>query len=238
MPNLIGWAIERQKGGLIVGLKDTISFLDFDPFTLTPIAKIESDKVNNRLNDAKIDRFGRLWTGTMHMPFKEKTAALYRMDVDLSVKMMDTPYICTNGPAFALDGSRMYHNETAAGIVYCFDVNASGDVSNKRIFTQFAPDVGLPDGCTVDADDGFWVAHYGGGRISRYLRDGTLDFDVKMPAKQITSLTFGGHDLTRLFVTSAAQTLTGDIGQAGALFEVPTALLRGHVGLPTRQFAG
>lgn len=238
MPQPVGWAVERKKGGLIVGLKDGAYFLDPDTGALTPAVSPEPGKPDNRLNDAKVDAKGRLWTGTMHMPFKEKVCALYRIDPDLSVRKMDEPYLCTNGPAFSRDGTRMYHNETADGIVYAFDVDADGNLSNKRVFARFAPGEGLPDGCTVDADDGLWTAHYGGGRITRWRPDGTQDFHIKMPARNITSLTFAGPNLDRVFVTSAAQEHRSDDPLAGTLFEVPKALLRGHKGLPTQQFAG
>ena len=71
------------------------------------------------------------------------------------------------------------------------------------------------------------------------VSDGRLDFDVMIPAKQVTSLTFAGADLDRLFVTTAAQPpVDADDPHAGTLWEVPKSLLRGHKGLPTNAFAG
>ncbi|MEI9906078.1 MAG: SMP-30/gluconolactonase/LRE family protein [Asticcacaulis sp.] len=152
---------------------------------------------------------------------------------------MDTGYVCTNGPAFSRDGRTMYHNETHDGLVYAFDLAADGSIGNKRVFAKFADGVGLPDGCTVDADDGLWVSHYGGGRASRYLPDGAWDFDIMIPAKQSTSLTFAGPDLDRMFNTTAAQPpVDADDPLAGTLFEMPKSWLRGHKGLPTPAFAG
>lgn len=239
MPDLIDWIVLRKSGGFLVAILRTVHALTLDPFTLTPLFTIEVDKSDNRLNDAKVDAKGRLWTGTMHMPFKEKTAAFYRIDPDLSVHQVDAPYLCTNGPAFSKDGKTLYHNETSEGFVYAFDVLADGSLSNRRVFTKFAEGVGLPDGLTTDADDGVWVAHYGGSRISRYMPDGQLDFDIMIPAKQVTSLTFAGAGLDRLFVTSAAQPpVDADDPHAGTLWEIPKALLRGHKGLPTNAFAG
>ena len=239
MPDLIDWIVLRKSGGFLVAILRTVHALTLEPFSLTPLFTIEADKTDNRLNDAKVDPKGRLWTGTMHMPFSQKTAALYRIDADLSVHQVDAPYLCTNGPAFSKDGTRMYHNETSEGLVYVFDVAEDGNLKNKRVFTKFAAGVGLPDGLTTDADEGVWVAHYGGSRISRYTPDGKLDFDIMIPAKQVTSLTFAGADLDRLFVTSAAQPPVGaDDPHAGTLWEIPKALLRGHKGLPTNAFAG
>ena len=238
MPGLLGWVIERQKGGFVVGVKNDVYFLDLDPFKLTKVLTIEGDKPGNRLNDAKCDAKGRLWTGTMDLAFKDRTAALYRIDPDLSVHTIDTDYVCTNGPAFSKDGTRMYHNETHDGLVYLFDISADGSASNKRVFIKFPEGVGAPDGCTVDAQDRLWVSHYGGGRVSCYKPDGALDFDVMLPAKNTTSLTFFGPKLDRLVVTTASQEIVGDLGMAGTIFEIPKPLLRGHTGLPQAMFAG
>ncbi len=239
MPDMICWIVERKQGGLLVGILRTVYALTLEPFSLKPLLTIEGDKTGNRLNDAKVDARGRLWTGTMDMAFKDRTAALYRIDPDLSVHQMDTGYICTNGPAFSKDGRTLYHNETHDGIVYAYDLAADGSICNRRVFTKFASDVGLPDGCTVDADDGLWVSHYGGGRATRFKPDGTVDFVVTIPAKQSTSLTFAGKGLDRMFNTTAAQPPVGnDDPQAGTFFETPTPLLRGHKGLPTNLFKG
>ncbi len=238
MPDIIDWIVEREKGGFVVAIRQQVFFLSLDPFTLTLAAQPETDHPENRLNDAKVDAHGRLWTGTMNLPFKDRTASLYRIDTDLSVHLADSDYVCTNGPAFSLDGTRLYHNETHDGVVYVFDLAADGTISNKRPFAKFAPGEGAPDGCTVDADDGLWVSHYGGGRISRYFPDSRKDFDIMLPAPCTTSLTFFGDDFERLAVTSAAQEhRTGDT-LAGTLFEIPKSLLRGHRGVAANRFAG
>lgn len=239
MPDLIDWIVLRESGGFLVAILRTVHALTLEPFSLTPLFTIEADKTDNRLNDAKVDPQGRLWTGTMHMPFNKKDCALYRIDTDLSVHMVDAPYLCTNGPGFNRDGSRMYHNETAERLVYAFDVAPDGSLSNKKIFAKFGDGVGLPDGIAVDAQDGVWVSHYNGGRVTRYLPDGTADFDVMVPAKQSTSLTFAGPNLDRVFCTTAAQPpVDADDKLAGTLFELPKSWLRGHTGLPTVAFKG
>ncbi|HVZ28759.1 MAG TPA: SMP-30/gluconolactonase/LRE family protein [Asticcacaulis sp.] len=239
MPDMMCWIVEREQGGFLVGLLRTVYALTLEPFSLKSLLTIEGDKTGNRLNDAKVDARGRLWTGTMDLAFKDRMAALYRIDPDLSVHQMDTGYVCTNGPAFSKDGRVMYHNETHDGIIYAYDLAADGSVSGKRVFARFADGVGLPDGCTVDADDGLWVSHYGGGRASRYTPDGKLDFDVIIPARQSTSLTFAGPSLDRMFSTTAAQPpVAPDDKLAGTLFEWPKSLLRGHKGMPTNLFKG
>ena len=117
MPDLIDWIVLRKSGGFLVAILRTVHALTLDPFKLTPLFEIEADKTDNRLNDAKVDAKGRLWTGTMHMPFSQKTAALYRVDADLSVHQVDAPYLCRGGACgqcetkvLAADGTLLHHD--------------------------------------------------------------------------------------------------------------------------------
>lgn len=244
-PGMIGWIIECERdtplGGFLAGIDRSVYAVATSNSTpiFSHLFDIEADKPDNRLNDAKVDAQGRLWTGTMHMPFSQKTAALYRIDPDLSVHQMDPGYICTNGPAFNVAGTRLYHNETAEGIVYVFDLAADGSLANKRVFATFTHAEGYPDGMTTDTEDGLWVALNNGGAICRLNPDGSRDYMVTMPARQVTSLTFAGANLERMFVTTAAQPpVASDDPLAGTMFEVPASLLKGHKGLPTNLFKG
>jgi sugar lactone lactonase YvrE len=71
-------------------------------------------------------------------------------------------------------------------------------------------------------DGGIWIAHWGGGRVSRFSPEGRLDRSIALPASQITSCAFGGDRLDRMFVTSAAVRVESE-PLAGALFEVESA---------------
>jgi len=92
---------------------------------------------------------------------------------------------------------------------------------------------------TVDAQDGLWVAHWGGSRVSRFHSDGRLDCSIALPVSQVTSCVFGGSSLDRMFVTSASIGLSAEQlvrePLAGGLFEVDP---QGKSGLPAAQFAG
>jgi D-xylonolactonase len=63
-----------------------------------------------------------------------------------------------------------------------------------------------------------------------------LDRTIPMPASQITSCTFAGPELDRMFVTSAAKDRDrNDEPLAGSLFEVDPG---GARGLPPGLFGG
>lgn len=239
MPATIGWAVERRgKPGFVVGLAHAIVEATLDPFKLVQRCEVETDKPGNRLNDAKVDPAGRVWFGTMHDAEKENSGAFYRLDADFSVHRVDTGYICANGPTFSPDGRIVYHTDSNAREIYRFDVRSDGSLGGKRVFARFDDSEGFPDGMTTDREGCLWVAHWGGSRITRFRPDGTRDRAVPMPVSQVTSCTFGGDGLDRMFVTSARIGLTdAQLAKeplAGGLFEIDP----GTTGSPTQQFAG
>ena len=232
-PEPVGFIVPRRTGGFVVGLKSGAYALQLEPFVLQPLGGPEPHLPENRLNDGKVDAKGRLWAGTMPMDGASATGALYRLDPDLAWRTQDSGYQVTNGPAFSQAQDRLYHADSPRRVVYRFDLDEAGRLSGKAPFIRFPEDWGSPDGMTVDARGGLWVAHWGGGRLSRFDPDGALDRTIALPASQITSCAFAGPRLDRLFVTSAR------LGQdheplAGALFEVEA----GVCGLPPGAFAG
>lgn len=235
MPEAIGWLIERREArGFIAGFKSGFARLTLDPVAVDPIGDPEPHLPHTRLNDAKADRLGRIWAGSMdERPDAQPIAALRRLDPDFTWRVADPGYRIANGPTFSPDQRTLYHADSARRVVYRHDLDDAGGLANRQVFVTFAEDWGYPDGMTTDAEGGVWIAAWDGGRVNRFTPDGRLDRFVALPASQITSCAFAGQDLDRLFVTSAA------IGRedeplAGALFEVEA----GVRGLPPGQFGG
>ena len=234
MPERIGWAIERRDhDGLVIGLKSGFALLNLEDKTITPIGNPEPDRPFNRLNDAGVDRFGRIWAGSKDDRDDEATGALYRLDPDFTWSRHDDGYGVTNGPAFSVDGATLFHTDSAQRTVFAFTLRDDGELTDKRVFLRFEDEWGYPDGMAVDRDGGLWIAHWGGGRVSRFDPGGKLERSIPLPASQISNGVFAGQALDRMFVTSAA-TGTTDEPFAGALFEVDP----GVVGVETGLFAG
>lgn len=238
MPERIGWVIERRdRPGFVAGFKSGFAFLTVDPFSIAPIGNPDAAHPGNRLNDAKADAQGRIWAGSMDDDEVAASGSLFRLDVGGKWRTLDTGYRIANGPAFSVDGSRMYHTDSVLRRIYVFDVK-QGELSNKRVFIEMGAEDGYPDGMTVDAQDHLWVAHWGGSRISRFRPDGRFDRAIALPVSQVTNCVFAGANLDRIFVTSAAIGLsdTQRFAEplAGALFEIDP----GCIGLPARQYHG
>ncbi|WP_019053117.1 SMP-30/gluconolactonase/LRE family protein [Sphingobium xenophagum] len=232
MPEPLGWVAERAGGGFIGGFKSGFAEISLDPLTITPIGDPEPDLPGNRMNDGKADAQGQIWCGTMDMAEESDSGSLYRLTPDLVWQQMDTGYRVPNGPAFSPCGKWLYHSDTARRIMYRFARTADG-IADRQPFIAFTDADGHPDGMTVDADGHIWVAHWSGGRISRFTPDGRLDRAIALPARQVTNICFAGPDLDRMFVSSAAIGLDATPCDGG-LFEVDC----GVRGLPTHLFGG
>lgn len=232
----IGAALPCRTGGLVATSQDGLLSLDGDgPPEL--IAPIEADRPGNRMNDAKCDSRGRLWSGTFSTVFERDAGSLYRIDPDLSVTRAVTGIRVSNGIAWNGSETRMYFNDTLSrGIdVFDYDIDA-GALSNRHRFVDIDREDGLPDGMAVDAEGCVWVALFFGGAVRRYSPEGALIGVVPVPASRVTSCNFGGPDLGDLYITTADFTLNDDgrphEAQAGHVFRCRP----GVRGLPSHPF--
>ncbi|MBZ9558891.1 MULTISPECIES: SMP-30/gluconolactonase/LRE family protein [unclassified Modicisalibacter] len=215
------WLVPHADGGFVAGLRSRLVHLTLEPQgprILETLATPVAATPGHRLNDGKADPRGRLWFGIMDVREQEASGCLLRYDAR-GLASVDTPYTVTNGPAISADGTTLYHTDSPARTLYAFDIDAEGDLVDKRVHLRFGEADGFPDGMTLDAEGGLWVAHWDGGRVTRFLPDGRRDREIVLPVSRVTCCTFGGDDLATLYITTAAVGCD-DQQLAGALFAV------------------
>ncbi len=185
------------------------------------------DEVTTRFNDVHADTQGRVFCGTM--PTKQRPGRLYRLDRDGSIHKVLEGIGCSNGMGFTLDRKQMYYTDSEAYTIYLFDYDeATGGLSNQRIFVQHDASLGLPDGMTVDAHGFVWSAHWDGNALLRYNPQGEEVMRIPFPAKKVSSITFGGDDYSDIYVTTAGGDNKPVEGEgAGALFRLRVPGVRG-----------
>ena len=223
VPLHVGAVVPRAAGGFLAALQDGFSVIGDGP--PRPVASVEHAAPGEfRLNDGKCDPAGRFWAGSIAYDESSGRSALYRLDADGSVTTMLAGVSISNGLAWSADGSTMFYIDTPTRRIdaFAFDV-ATGSISDRRTVVTIGDGLGYPDGMTIDADGGLWVALWGGGAVHRYL-DGRLDAVVDLPVSQPTSCAFGGAAFDELYVTSAWKGFDADRRAAeplaGALFRV------------------
>lgn len=239
---MVGTVVPRARGGLMLALHE--GFAELDPatgrVTLRPRPP-EYDPAQVRFNDGKCDPAGRFWAGTMALAKSPRPLGrLYRLDPDGSMHVMLRDVGTSNGLAWSLDRRTLYFNDTPLVRVDAFDYDdATGAVANRRIVITIPPDMGRPDGSTLDAEGMLWIALWSGGAVTRWdPASGKLLQTIRLPVTNVTSCAFGGPQLDTLFITTARDGLTAAqlAAQplAGGLFQVRP----GVRGLPAPAFAG
>jgi sugar lactone lactonase YvrE len=243
--NDTSWSTSGQPGGVVlssaghpvVAAPGGLALLDRGTGSTDLLVPIEPDRPENRANDAKVDSKGRLWVGTMAYDKRPRNAALYRVEGDTAICVVEGLTI-SNGPAFDEAQGRLYLADTALGVVDVFDLDAdTGALSGRRRFLDFSDEEAWPDGMTVDDDGMVWIALGRAGQVRRYRGDGTPDGIVTLPTTNPTSVTFGGDDGGDLYITTSWFDLEpasrADQPLAGAIFRTHP----GVTGPPSPRFA-
>jgi len=185
----------------------------------------------SRFNDVIADPAGRVFCGTVNQDVGSLPGRLYRLDTDGSLHQILDNLTVANGMGFTPDRRQMYLTDSAKRTIYLFDyAQETGALTNQRIWLHTPEDAGVPDGLTVDAKGHVWSARWDGSALYRFTSDGVEVRRIDFPAKKVSSVTFGGADLSDLYVTTALGGGTkAEEGQgAGGLFH----LRLGIPGLP------
>jgi sugar lactone lactonase YvrE len=235
-PLQVGAIAPRAAGGFVAALQDGFWVVGDGP--PRRIAAIAEARPELRFNDGKCDPAGRFWAGTMAYDQAPGAGALYRLVAGGQATRMLDHVTISNGLAWSLDGATMYYVDTPTQRIDAFSfATATGEISNRRPAVQIAAELGKPDGMTIDAEGGLWVALWGGAAVHRYL-EGRLDRVIRLPVSQPTSCAFGGADLDELYVTSAWEGLSSTEREAQPLAGAVFRVRPGVRGLPAAVFAG
>ena len=242
MPSRIGCFVFREAGGLVVALEDGFAFFDPAAGAIEPIADPEADKPGNRFNDGTPDPAGRFMAGTMPLGERLPVAAIWRLDGELQIEKMVDGLKVSNGMAFSPDGRSFYWSDSDPSVQTIWQARydaASGAMGERRVFAVTNDLAGRPDGGTIDADGGYWMAGVGGWQLVRFTPAGKVDRIIDFPAEKPSKIAFGGRELDTLYVTTigAAPTPGTEDRQphAGGLFALRVP---GIKGLPVWRFAG
>jgi len=239
MTEEIGSVNLRAKGGVLLGMRSGLYFLDPASGQQTEVARPDAERPGNRFNDGKVDRHGRFWSGTVEAAAYTPRGRLFRMDADLSVKKIMDGITCINGISFSPDNRLMYMTDSFSCRIDVFDYDAvDGAIYNRRHFADVPLGRGICDGSTVDADGCFWSANMDGWCVTRYDPRGRIDMVINLPVRRVSSLCFGGPDLDTLYITTARRRMGDKELAQQPLAGNVLAVRPGVKGLAEPEFAG
>lgn len=232
MPERIGWIIPRTDGdGFMAGFQSGFARLWLEPvLRVVPIGCPHPGLPDVRLNDAKADRCGRIWAGSMNnVDPSLRQGQLTRLDGNGQFTVVESGIYIANGPAIASDGAWMLHNDSYTSTTYRYRITDDGQLAEKAVWRKFSADEGSPDGMTMDAAGNIWIAFWGGGCLRQFSPDARQLRQIDLPAPQVTSMAFGGDSLDLLLVTTARNGMTAaQLEQhplAGSVFAVDASVV-------------
>jgi len=237
----LGAATPCRDGRWLLARQRDCIFLDWQTgehsvFARTPAGLHDS----HRFNDGKCGPAGNFWVGTMSLKQRPHEAALYVLSASGEFHRARTGLTLANGLAWSPDGRRFYHVDTPTRRVKAFDFSAGDSrLSNESTLIHFSDTNGFPDGLTCDEEGHLWIALWGAGEIVRVDgQSGKVIARHALPVSQVSSCTFGGPNLSTLFITTAWENLTFSQRQseplAGSIFSLETNTR----GLPVTLFSG
>ncbi len=131
--------------------------------------------------------------------WSDGSGQIWRIGVDGRAVLLESGMGTTNGIELSPDEKRLYVNESIQRKVWQYDLDATGNVSNKRLLIEF-PDYGM-DGMKCDRNGNLYIARWGKGTVAVVSPQGKLMREIVLKGKKCSNLVFGGKDGRTVFVT-------------------------------------
>ncbi|KQM16240.1 hypothetical protein ASF83_10295 [Plantibacter sp. Leaf171] len=195
----------RVGSGYIAALGDRIVTLDEDGLIAETVARIDHAHAGMRSNEAKVDPFGRFLVGSMNTTTGDPDAALYLLD-DTGLRSLLGGFGVANGFEWSDDGRTVYLTDTAVKTVYRAAYGEDGRLGPLEAFLVDYDS----DGLALDTEGRFWNGVSGAGTVLRWGPDGAVEDRLTVPVSGVTSVAFGGPELSTLFVGTSRDGLSED----------------------------
>ena len=210
-PARVGSLAVCDSEQLLVGLEKLLGYLDLTTGEVTPLADVERDVRETRVNDGRCDGAGNFVFGTLNDTFDGRAlGAFYQYSATRGLRRLALPKVrIANSICFSPDGQTLYWCDSPAREIRCcrYDPDTAA-VGDDGPFTALSDDPGDPDGSVIDAQGYLWNAQWGGARIVRYSPRGEIDAIIPMPVPNPTCVAFGGKGRDELYITTSRQEMS------------------------------
>lgn len=185
-----------SKGDMFLADFTGHNVLKVDMKTKKVSVYVHNDRFNQP-NDLCINRKDQLFASDPN--WKEGTGQLWRIDRGGKATLLADKLGTTNGIELSPDEKTLYVNESVQRKIWAFDVDANGNLANKRLFAEF-PDFGF-DGMKCDKQGNLYAARWGKGAIVVLSPRGEVIREITLKGKSCSNLVFGGLSGKLVFIT-------------------------------------
>lgn len=151
----------------------------------------------NQPNDICRSRSGRIYASDPD--WKDSTGRIWLIAPGGKASVLEDSMGTTNGITLSPDEKHLYVDESDQLRVWEYDVDSSGHLSGKRLFTTFK-DYGL-DGMHCDRAGNLYICRYGKGAIDVFSPGGRMLREIALKGKNCSNFVFGDPDGKTVFVT-------------------------------------
>ena len=192
-PSGLGWL---PDGSMVISSMLDQRILRFTDGQLSTLADV-SAHCTGYLNDLVVDAAGNVFVGDfgfdLNAGAEPRTATLKRVRRGGEVSVVAEELQFPNGSVITPDGRMLIVGETFGNRYTAWDLSAGGELSNRRVWACFGPDLDFadaswptrmvvaPDGCAIDAEGHLWVADAIGGRALRVAAGGEVLDEIRAP---------------------------------------------------------
>lgn len=200
LPKPLGNIYPMDNGQFIISNLDGLHVYDRNKKTIKYFQDIRGTDELHKIsyNDGTITK-NKLWIGLSHIK-ETKNLGYFGYLQNNKFNKLDQGFKVSNGPAVDENQNKLYFSNSLNSTIYQYNLKTL----KKKLIYKLKKNQGFPDGIALDNKNGLWVAHWAGGQISRInLKTKEIDVAIKIPALNVTSVTFVGKKLNHIFVTSA-----------------------------------
>lgn len=203
-PNGLGF---RPDGSMVFSDALNLAMKFWDGVAVHDLAQLDNEAVFC-LSDAIVDDQGRTYVGDIGYNFwipgavAVDTCVIVRIDPDGKVTKVADSLKFPNGIVITPDGKTMIVAETEGFCLTAYDVDASGGLSNRRVWAQL-PDGVQPDGICLDAEGAVWLANPAGQPTVLRVREGGEVTDALELDSHAYAVMLGGTEGRHLFICTS-----------------------------------
>jgi sugar lactone lactonase YvrE len=189
-----------KDGRLLVVSMQKRHLMRLDPDGLKVHADL-SKLTEFNCNDCVTDGLGRTYIGnwgskTPGPPSNPTSVILATPEGDVRIVAEDLLF--PNGCIVTPDNKTFIVGESEGGRLTAFDIEPSGDLTNRRVWAQF--DNCSPDGICLDEEGAIWVANPAKAEVLRVLEGGEITSIIKVKDTNVYACCLGGNDGRTLFL--------------------------------------
>ncbi len=199
-PSGLGWNLQGDL--LIVSMVDR-RLLKLTDKGLEEVANLWN-LATYHCNDMVVDSKGRAYIGNFGFDLNTgepiRTAEIIMVTPDGEARIVADDLLFPNGTVITPDGKTLIVGETYGSRLTAFDIAPDGSLSGRRVWaTMNGP---VPDGISLDAEGGIWVASPTTSEVFRILEGGDITDRIPMHAGTYACM-LGGEEGRTLFILTS-----------------------------------